>query len=276
MIGAIAGDIIGSTFEWEPVKRKDFPLFVEGSRFTDDTVLTVAVADFLIGDAKTRPPMHTFFHDYYAWYPGAGYGRSFKNWARNRTVIPNGSFGNGSAMRVAPVGWVSSSATQAVQLAGATAEPTHSHPEGVKGAVAVAAAVFLARTTGSKDRVRAFIEDRVGYNLDRTVDEIRSGYKFDVTCQGSVPEAITCVLEADGYEDAVRNAVSLGGDADTQACIAGAIAEGFWGVPEEIRYLAMSYLDDRLIGVVNRFLERYMPEQAFECVADGNEGHGDC
>ncbi len=254
MIGAIAGDIIGSVHEGAGTKTKDFPLFDEYCRFTDDTVLTVAVAARLLhgGDYVE------LFHDYFHAYPRAGYGGTFIQWAMCRSREPYNSWGNGSAMRVSPVGFACSTLDEVLVQAKQSAEVTHNHPEGIRGAQATAAAVFLARSGRDKDAIKAQIERDFGYNLSERLDDIRPRYRFDVSCQGSVPQSIIAFLESTDYEDAVRNAISLGGDADTMACIAGGIAEAFYGgVPEDIRVRALAALDERLRSVVDEFTDRF-------------------
>lgn len=225
MLGAIAGDMIGSVYEAHPIKTKDFPLFHPECRFTDDSVLTIAVAQAILTDG-----------DYRRWvweigrrYPHAGYGGTFIGWLHSSAPEPYNSWGNGSAMRVSPVGWAFDSLDEVLIEAARTAKISHNHPEGINGAQAAALAVFLARTTRDKGAIKNEITDRFGYDLNRTVDGIRPSYRFDVSCQGTVPEAVIAFLDADGYEDAVRNAVSLGGDSDTLACITGAIAEAYYG-----------------------------------------------
>lgn len=257
MIGAIAGDIIGSVHEGAGTKTKDFPLFVRDSRFTDDTVLTVAVAERLLhgGDYVD------LFHAYYQTYPQAGFGASFSRWAGRRTREPYNSWGNGSAMRVCPVGFACDSLQDVLDESRRSAEVTHNHPEGVRGAQATATAVYLARSGSDKSEIRTHIEQleqQFGYDLSQRLTDIRDGYRFDVSCQGSVPQSIRAFLEADGYEDSIRNAVSLGGDADTMACIAGGIAEAFYGgVPDDIRAQALARLDERLRTVVDAFVTCY-------------------
>jgi ADP-ribosylglycohydrolase len=254
MLGAIAGDVIGSVHERGGVKTKDFPLFVPGSRFTDDTVLTVAVADCLL----TGRGYVDAFHDYYHDYPGAGYGGSFVGWAAERRREPYGSWGNGSAMRVAPVGWAFGALDEVIREAGRSAAVTHDHPEGVRGAQAVAAAVFLARTGHPKEAIRNEVGRVFGYDLSARLDDIRPGYRFDVSCQVSVPQSLVAFMEAADFEEAVRNAVSLGGDTDTMAAIAGAVAEAFFGgVPAAIAGPTLAALDDRLRGVVGAFAARF-------------------
>jgi ADP-ribosylglycohydrolase len=253
MIGAICGDIVGSTRERYPIKFTDFSLFEPGSRFTDDTVMTVAAASVLLGDATYVDAYREFGHR----YPHAGYGGGFRRWLTDADPKPYNSYGNGSAMRVSPVAWAKSSIDDMLAEAERSAEVTHNHPEGIKGAQAVALAVFRARQGSSKDEIRDEIERQFEYDLRRTVEQIRPAYRFDVTCQGSVPEAIIAFLDSDGFESAVRLAVSLGGDSDTQACIAGAIAEAHYGVPEWIAAEARRRLASDLLGVVDRFLEAF-------------------
>ncbi|MBO6203676.1 MAG: ADP-ribosylglycohydrolase family protein, partial [Selenomonas sp.] len=232
MYGAILGDIIGSPYEFDRgAKIKAFPLFIEKSRFTDDTVITVAVADALLyagkdaGEDKICAAVVSSMQHWGRKYPKAGYGGKFREWLKEKEPKPYGSFGNGSAMRVSPAGWLYDSIERTRKVARWTAEVTHNHPEGIKGAESVASAIYLARTGASKNAVKKYIEDEFGYNLSRTLKEIRPAYHMDVTCQGSVPEAIIAFLESTDFEDAVRNAVSISGDTDTTACIAGSIAE---------------------------------------------------
>ena len=225
MIGAIAGDIIGSVYEHHPIKTKDFPLFGSMSRFTDDTVMTVAVADAIL----TGRPYVESIREIGRRYPDAGYGGTFIRWLHSDDAQPYNSWGNGAAMRVSPVGFAGTSEGQVLSHAKMTAEISHNHPEGIRGAHATALAIFLARKGALKEQIRARISDEFSYDMNRTVDDIRPKYKFDVSCQGTVPEAIIAFLDSRSYVDAVRNAVSLGGDSDTLACIAGGIAEAFYG-----------------------------------------------
>lgn len=255
MLGAIAGDVIGSIHEAARTKTKDFPLLTPQSRFTDDTVLTVAVAECLLHGREYVEA----FHDYFETYPTAGYGGTFFWWASSRCREPYNSWGNGSAMRVSPVAYAAATLEEVLEEAKRCAEVTHNHEQGIRGAQAVAAAVFLARTGSSKEQIRQYIEERFGYFLDETLDQLRPTYPFDVSCQGSVPQSILAFLESDGFEDAIRNAISLGGDADTMACIAGAIAEAYYGgVPDEIAIPILERLDNRLRNVVRDFREKYM------------------
>ncbi|HTU91256.1 MAG TPA: ADP-ribosylglycohydrolase family protein [Gemmataceae bacterium] len=255
MLGAIAGDVIGSVHEGARTKTKDFPLFTPESRFTDDTVLTVAVANCLL---RGRDYVEAF-HDYFETYPTAGYGGTYFWWASSRRREPYNSWGNGSAMRVSPVAYVATTLEDVLQEAKRCAQVTHDHEQGIRGAQATAAAVFLARMGSSKEHIRRYTEEQFGYFLDESLDQIRPTYEFDASCQWSVPQSILAFLESSGFEDAIRNAISLGGDADTMACIAGAIAEGYYGgVPAEIAESVLARLDDRLRSVVREFRERYM------------------
>jgi len=254
MIGAIAGDIIGSIYEAFPIKTKSFPLFDHECSFTDDSVLTVAVAHTILegGNYSDR------FREYYRRYPYAGYGGFFHEWARSSDPKPYGSFGNGSAMRVGPIGFAFEDLETVLMEAKRSAEVTHSHPEGIKGAQATAAAVFLARQQTAKEDIRSYVEREFAYDLSRTLDEIRPGYRFDVTCQGTVPAALVAFLEATGFEDAVRNAISLGGDSDTLACITGSIAGAYYGVPPHIELEARARLDEDLRDVTDRFTLQFI------------------
>lgn len=254
MIGAIAGDIIGSVYEHRPIKTKDFPLFDPRASFTDDTVLTVAIAEAILSG---RPYVDAIRH-FGLKYPGAGYGRSFIRWLNTPDAGPYNSWGNGSAMRVSPVGLAFSSEEEVLYQAGLTAEITHNHPEGIKGAQATALAVFLARTGSEKQAIRSRIAALFGYDLSQTVDEIRPSYGFDVSCQGTVPQAIVAFLDSESYEDAVRNAISLGGDSDTLACITGGIAEAYYGgVPRWVREKVQNLLPQDLWAVTQAFSERF-------------------
>jgi len=254
MIGAIAGDIIGSRFEFAYTKDYDFPLFTKRSRFTDDTVLTVAVADCLSNKKKYDLTLWGYARE----HRGRGYGTMFLNWARSDYPKPYNSFGNGSAMRVSPVGWYHNNIQDVLDEAKKSAEVTHNHPEGIKGAQAVAAAIFLAKNGATKDDIKDYIVLNFHYNLDRTLDEIRPHYRFDVTCQGSVPESIIAFLESNSYEDAVRKAVSLGGDSDTMACITGGIAEAYYkDIPKYIIDEARKRLTPDLLVVVDAFEAKY-------------------
>jgi ADP-ribosylglycohydrolase len=253
VLGAIAGDIIGSVHEFLGGKTRDFPLFVKESTFTDDTVLTVAVADCLV----TGSSYVDKFHEYTRAYPDRGYGGTFMHWVISGSRRPYNSWGNGAAMRVSPVAFAFETLEDVLAEAARSAEVTHNHPEGVRGAQAAAAATFLARQGESKDKIRAAIEKRFDYDLKRTIEGIRPAYSFDVSCQGTVPEAIIAFLDSADYEDAVRLAISLGGDADTLACITGGIGGAFYGVPASIAARAMALLDSGLRGTVTCFCEKY-------------------
>lgn len=258
LYGIIYGDMAGSTYEWHPVKDYHFDLFPENSHFTDDTVMTLAIATWLMNDVKDSNILVKSMQLFGALYPHAGYGRNFFNWLRDPNPQPYYSWGNGSAMRVAPCAWVAKSLEEAEDLAKKSAEVTHSHPEGIKGAQAVASAIYLARTGASKKEISDYITNKYGYDLTRTIAEIKSkGYKFDVSCQGSVPEAIIAFLESNDFEEAIRLAIYLGGDADTQAAIAGSIAEAFYGISDEIVEKVKSHLDKNLIRTIEIFNHLY-------------------
>lgn len=254
MLGAIAGDIIGSVYEHAPIKTKAFPLFADHCRFTDDTVLTVAIANAVL----LGRPYAQALREIGRRHPQAGYGGAFIQWLFSEPPHPYNSWGNGSAMRVSPVGFAFPSETEVLRQAGLTAEVTHNHPEGIKGAQATALAVFLARTGRGKEEIRDRIAERFGYDLNRTVAGIRPGYSFDVSCQGTVPEAIIAFLDSRTYEEAIRNAISLGGDSDTLACITGGIAEAFHGgIPDEIKTNVRRRLTPDLLEIVEAFYGRY-------------------
>ena len=238
MYGAILGDIIGSPFEFDRGdKTKNFDLFSKGCDFTDDSVMTIAVGEALlaVGPEATVKEIEeavvTNMQDWGKRYPYAGYGGRFRYWLRERNPKPYGSYGNGSAMRVSAAGWLYDSMERTREVARATANVTHNHPEGIKGAEATAGAIYMARSGSSKEEIKEYIEREFHYNLDRTLDEIRPGYHMDETCQRTVPEAIIAFLESKDFEDAIRNAVSLGGDTDTLGAITGSIAEAFYGIP---------------------------------------------
>lgn len=254
MLGAIAGDIIGSIYENFRTKNKDFRLFTPLSYFTDDTVLTVAVADALLNGHNFA----TSINGYARRRPFRGYGPKFFRWMLLPGAKPYNSLGNGSAMRVSPVAYAAETESEVFALAKQSAECTHDHPEGVKGAQAVAFAIYIARHGGSKDQIRTEISQHFAYDLDRTIDAIRPDYSLDLTCQGSVPEAIIAFLDSTDFEDAIRNAVSLGGDADTQAAIAGSIAEAHYGgIPEDLLVRIWRKLPASYRRIVGEFARRY-------------------
>jgi ADP-ribosylglycohydrolase len=255
MLGAIAGDIIGSVYEWNNIKSKEFDLFSPEAFFTDDSVLTVALAEEILNKADYGQMMKK----YYCRYPDAGYGGSFHKWAKGADHKPYNSWGNGSAMRTSPVGYAFENLDDVLRQAEYYAAFTHNHPEGIKGAQATSASIFLARNGASKEEIKSYITRQFKYDLTRTIDEIRPDYDFDVSCQGTVPQAITAFMEAENYEDAIRNAISLGGDSDTLACITGGIAEAFYGkLPKDIAETAMNILDKNLRKIVTRFYEKYI------------------
>ena len=267
MLGAILGDMVGSPYEfdWKNHKSKDFPLLSENSHFTDDTVMTLAVALGLIaGQGDAQKTFAEVQHEMRHWgrrHPHAGYGGMFRQWLRAEHPQPYGSFGNGSAMRVAAAGWLFDTLDKTLEMAKVTAEITHNHPEGIKGAQATAAAIFLARTGHSKPEIKRYVEQTFGYDLSRTCDEIRPSYRHVETCQQTVLEAIIAFLESTGFEDVLRNAVSLGGDNDTLACITGGIAEAFYGMPPELQQETLKHLPEEMQAAYELFrqsLERRM------------------
>ena len=266
MIGAIIGDIVGSIYEFDNIKTKDFPFFEDRMEYTDDSILTIATADWLLHGGNSG--------DYYLRYateypsPMGSYGTMFVQWVHkaNRGIMePYNSCGNGSAMRIAPVGWAFETENDILVAAKESAECTHNHPEGIKGAQATALSIFLARHDASPSEIKNRIENVFGYDLSLSVDEIRPRYSWQGldgiisggTCQGSVPQAITCAIFAKNYEDAIRNAISIGGDSDTIGCISGAIAEALWGIPEDIRKKGMSFLPLPLQNTVTTFENKY-------------------
>ena len=258
LLGSIIGDMVGSVYEnaFFPMKQTDFPAWSPYSRFTDDTVLTVATAEAILTDGD-------YGAAYRKWanvFPRAGYGGAFKKWIFAENAPPYNSFGNGSAMRVGPVGWAFATLEETLAEAEKSAACTHNHPEGIKGAQATAAAIFWARNGENKDFIRRSVEEKFGYDLSRTCDEIRPDYVFELSCQKSVPEALTAFLDASDFEEAIRLSISLGGDADTLACIAGSVAEAFWGaasIPNDWRQNALERLDARLKAVVDAFEAKF-------------------
>ncbi len=256
MLGAIVGDIVGSIYEHENHRSKEFPLFKDNSRFTDDSVLTCATAVALLDGGGYSG----LYRKLGLQYPGAGYGARFLHWLMDDSMGPYDSYGNGSAMRVSPVGWAFDSEEEVLAAARASAEVTHNHPEGIKGAQATALAIFRARTGHSPEEIAIEMAERFGYDISVPVDELRDSYKFSVSCQGTVPEAIRCYMEAWDFEDAIRNAISIGGDSDTLAAITGSIAEATFGVPSDIAEEAILRLDEPLVAILVRFCEKYVKE----------------
>ena len=267
LYGAIFGDIIGMPFEFDNKvngvkKSKKFKLFHEEAIFTDDSVMTIAVAEALLGvdkNADEKTVCDAVIKSMQRWgkkYPGAGYGSKFRYWLTEKNPEPYNSWGNGSAMRVSAVGWLYDTLERTREVARWTAEVSHNHPEGIKGAESTASAIFLARQGKSKEEIKNYIETEFGYNFNRTLDEIRPTYRHIESCQETVPEAFTAFFESTDFEDAVRNGVSLGGDADTLTCIDGAIAEAFYGIPENLIEEGKKYLSPDILKVVEEFNEK--------------------
>jgi ADP-ribosylglycohydrolase len=253
MLGAIAGEIIGSYYEFHKIKTKEFGLFHPKSKFTDDTTLSMAIAKSILDDEPYLDNVVDFGLRYFE----VGYGGSFKKWLKGDTHEPYNSWGNGSAMRVSPIAFAYDSEEKVLKEARKSAEITHNHPEGIKGAEATALAIFMARKGATKEEIRERISIQFEYDLSRTVDEIRPDYTFEVSCAKSVPESIICFLDSNSFEDCIRNCVSLGGDADTMGAIAGGIAEAYYGVPKEIEEKVYGYLSDEFIGILERFREKF-------------------
>ena len=266
MIGAIIGDIVGSRFEFDNFKLKDFEMFDTECDFTDDSVMTLAIAKAL-QSYETITDMEAFkkhlvkvMHEVGMIYPHCGYGGRFYVWMMKNQTEPYNSYGNGSAMRVSPVGWFATSLEECEALAAATAEVTHNHYEGVKGAVAVAGAIYLARTGHSMDEIKEYIKNY--YTIDFTLDEIRDDYDFYEICQKSVPQALEAFFESNSFEDAIRNAISIGGDSDTIAAITGSIAEAFYGADEDMKETALSYLDSYLLDIAESFVNKFVKKES--------------
>lgn len=264
MIGAILGDIVGSIYEFDNIKTKEFELFDKECFFTDDSVMTIAIAEALLREKQItkdnieefKENLMTLMHEIGVFYPDCGYGGHFLMWILRKKRQPYNSFGNGSAMRVSAVGWYAKTLEEAELIAKATAEVSHNHPEGIKGAVATAGAVFLARTGATMDEIKKYSLKH--YTIDFTLDEIRPTYDYDITCQGTVSPAMQAFFESTSFEDAIRNAISIGGDSDTLAAITGAVAEAYYGIPDDLKETALSYLDDRLLDITDRFRDKYL------------------
>jgi type I restriction enzyme M protein len=256
MIGAIIGDIAGSRFEWHNHKSKEFELFTNRCGPTDDSIMTLAVAKAIMncaGDySRLESEAISCMQEYGRRYPDAGYGGRFYRWIFSSNPKPYNSYGNGAAMRVSPCGFAAKSLEEAMLLARTVTQVTHNHPESMKAAEAVISAIYLARIGKTLDEIQDYITERY-YRIDFTLDEIRPSYHFDVSCQGSVPQAFAALFESSGFEDAIRNAISIGGDSDTIAAITGGMAEAYYGVPEDIRKQAMGFLDDDLSGILLEF-----------------------
>ena len=281
ILGAIVGDVVGSCYEYHNIKTKEFDLVSRNSTFTDDSVMTIAIARALrkfekgssINEDDFEKVLIHSMQKLGTKYPYAGYGGGFRNWLNAKNPQPYNSWGNGSAMRVSPVAWYFDDLNTVEKFAELTAKVTHNHPEGIKGAQATAAAIFLARTGKSKDEIKNYITEKYQYDLTKTCDEIRPDYHYDVSCKGTVPQAITAFLEGENFEDAVRTAVSLGGDCDTLTCITAAIAQGMWGIPDEIENLIMPKLDDYLRRQLEKWndalSEKNKNEEKYEKVKNG-------
>ena len=262
MYGAIIGDVVGSIYEFHNVKTKEFAWLTEKSHFTDDTVMTVAVADALIKCFQKssvydldvfRAELYSSMHYWGRTYWKAGYGQKFFMWLMRQSQEPYNSFGNGSAMRVSPVAWCCQTLEDTLRLARVSSEVTHNHPEGIKGAEAVAGAVFLARNGATKEEIKTFFSQY--YEITFTLDEIRPTYRHVESCQESVPQALEAFFESDGFEDTIRNAISIGGDSDTIAAIAGSVAEAYYGISLDMKKDIIGYLDEPLINVIRNFDE---------------------
>jgi ADP-ribosylglycohydrolase len=254
ILGAVIGDIIGSVYEWNNVKTTNFPLFTKRTTFTDDSVLTVATMDSILNKIDCSQSYQIYGRK----FPDTGYGGLFVDWIFDENPKPYNSWGNGSAMRVSPVGWAYDTIGEVLEHAKRSAEVSHNHPEGIKGAQATASAVFLARTGKSKAEIKEFVETMFDYDLNRTIAEIRPGYRFNESCQGTVPEAIIAFLESTDFESAIRLAISLGGDSDTMACITGGIAEAFYKeIPEYITENALRVLPTEIIQLIEEFSKRF-------------------
>ena len=264
MFGAILGDIIGSPYEFDHnnIKTKNFPLFSRNSQFTDDTVMTIAIAEAILyadGDLDNlADEAVASMQKLGRLYPYAGYGARFVGWVHSDNPKPYNSLGNGAAMRVSPVAWAFDDMETVRKAARAVTAVTHNHPEGIKGAEATAAAIFMARKGASKAEIKAYIESEFGYDLSRTCNEIRPTYRHDETCMRTVPEAFAAFLEGESFEDVIRNAVSLGGDSDTLTAIAGSIAEGFYGIDHKLKAEAVKRLDGFLEDILGDFVMKYM------------------
>jgi len=252
MIGAICGDIVGSIYEFDNLRSTEFDLFSPDSAFTDDTVLTVATMDVLLNGLDYAETYKKWFRK----YPERGYGSRFYGWGSGDSLEPFNSWGNGSAMRVSPIGLWYPDLDLTRVAARASAAVTHNHPEGIRGAEATAASVYLARTGTDRAAIRDYITEQFGYDLSESSDSIRTWYHFDESCQGTVPQAIICFLEAGGFEDAIRRAVSIGGDSDTVACITGGMAEAYFGVPEMIKRETLLRLTEEMRDIVLAFYEK--------------------
>jgi len=260
MLGTIIGDVVGSIYEWDNIKTKDFPLFTKKNFFTDDTVITLAVAKALLNLNQDLKAWQTYLIQEMQriglQYPHSGYGGHFRLWLRSKHPKPYNSYGNGAGMRISPVAYVANSVEEVKFLSHLITEVTHNHPEGIKAAEAIAIATYLAKTNHSKKDIKTYIQKHY-YPLKFTLDEIRPTYQFDVTAQGSTPQAIVAFLESEDFEDAIRNAISIGGDSDTVAAMTGSIAEAFYGVPQSLKTEVLGYLTEDLKAIINLFTQQY-------------------
>ncbi len=254
ILGSMIGGIVGSVYEWHNIKTTEFPLFNGKNFFTDDSVMTFATMDCILHKLDYT----VVYQSYGRNFPDRGYGGRFVKWIDEESPKPYNSWGNGSAMRVSPVGWAYDSLEEILIEAKRSAEVTHNHPEGIKGAQATASAIFLARTGKTKAEIKEYIKDTFGYDLDRSIDEIRAIFAFDESCQGTVPESIIAFLESTDFESAIRLAISLGGDSDTLACISGSIAEAYYKeIPEKIIENVMNIIPREMIELIEKFSEKY-------------------
>jgi ADP-ribosylglycohydrolase len=264
MLGSILGDIAGSIYEFNNIKTTEFPLLGKGTNYTDDSIMVIAVAEWLLEGSLDKSLLASTLKRYARAYPNpmGSYGLSFKKWVKSDSLKPYGSWGNGAAMRVAAVGWAFDSLERTEEVAAITAEVTHNDPEGIRGAQSVGSAIYLARTGKTKEEIKGYLHERYKYKLHKTCDQIRPTYMFDESCQGTVPEALAAFLESTDLESAIRLAVSLGGDSDTLACITGAVAEAYYLDRPETKILtqrALSRLPEDLAKTVERFLLRFIP-----------------
>ncbi len=259
MLGAIIGDIVGSRFEFNNIKTKDFTFFHDRCECTDDSIMTLAIAKAILeknennnlGDLATH-----YMHEIGRPYPNCGYGGMFRQWMYSDMNEPYNSFGNGAAMRVSPCGFAAKSLEEAKALSRAVTEVTHNHPEGIKGAEATVVCIYLARTGKSIAEICAYVNEHY-YPMHFTLDEIRDSYQFNETCQDTVPQAIMAFLESTSFEDAIRNGISIGGDSDTLAAITGGIAEAYYGIPDDLREKALTYIDTPLLQILHDFENAY-------------------
>lgn len=262
MLGSIIGDIVGSVYEWNNCRSKEFPLFINKCQFTDDSIMTCAVAKALLEYKKSKNNLNQLTVKYMQEigrnYPNCGYGGHFFFFIFGNNPEPYNSLGNGSAMRVSACGWVGNSIEEVVELATKVTEVSHNHPEGIKGGVATAVAIYLARTGKSIKEIKEYIDQNY-YKVDFKLDDIRATYEFNETCMNTVPQSLEAFYESTSFEDAIRNAISVGGDSDTLAAITGGIAEAYYGIPSSIRETALKFLDKRLLEIVTEFEKKFPP-----------------